>query len=676
MRIEINQNLNLYVMMLQLHYTFNYCNLIKLTRSILNFDALSLCIKNFKFFEILVDISSYVNLEPDNLCKKLLQEREILQRTDHLIECDHLNRPAHLFCLEKYKQLKLPHEFLLLPNTKRIKVVKIDPPYGVSSINNHTNDQKNEKQNSKKVNRIKATCVNKFETEKYCIYGDFYEEIDNFVQMGYSTKPTTDMIIKHYASLKSEQKTRPQNLNDSAKLENNQKKPTDSSNNTFSRSLTETKIETLKKPLNSQRIFNGVYLSSDNEHNKLSDLSNTVLKLFPERSEPRSSNSSSSMSEDKNSNGKMTVNTDIDSFKDVVRTISTAVTAFKTASDIEPKILRSDTLVNIVNKASIKASNTIRRSSTFSETMKHDKNQSIILKLSKYEKFERQQWHQQQLQLQHHLQQQKKQDQLQQDQNSFENTTNKIPNLAKPIIKIKRISSEKQIYNESQRKSIEISYSQEGNYSSTKQTPTNNVSDFEQITHLSNVNNNNLKNFVNISKLDEIEESIGDFKLDISKATFDTRAKTAKSTKSTFSAKSGRSNVSTPKYVIFSNCNNSTMSIPHKTSIKNASVRFNTDETTYSTIASKQQQPQQQVSLIPSMSRSLTTYGFDVNSCKSVVGETKQIFHVNGRSVSINQQNVSKMPKLSFEVTSSPYNIVSVRIFKKDIPVLRLQIFY
>ena len=72
----------------------------------------------------------------------------------------------------------------------------------------------------------------------------------------------------------------------------------------------------------------------------------------------------------------------------------------------------------------------------------------------------------------------------------------------------------------------------------------------------------------------------------------------------------------------------------------------------------------QQVSLMPAMSRSLTSYGFDVNNCKSVVDDSNQIFRVNGHGVPFNKQNCSKIPKISFEIASSPFNISNQNVSK------------
>jgi hypothetical protein len=598
-----------------------------------------------------------------------------------------LNKSAHLFCLSSFNKLKLPEDYLQLPNAKRVKVVKVDPSY--NSCINSNNELKQDKQNNKKSNRIKATCINKFESEKYCVYGDVYEDIDNYVKMGNNVK--TVETIKNIKPSRAEKKSiQRETINDNNNQEennsNSNQKETNSTNNqhdnssniinqrannmklikyAFARSLTEAKIEMLKKSSNNQGFFNGVYVASDSDQNKLTDLTNTVFKIFPDKNDKNEIKSSSDSLSENSINGKSvktnSENNTRESYIDIVRTISSTAPVFrKTTSDMLLKNnLASEGLVNTVNKSSIKGPITLKRSNTFIDAMKHSKSQSIVLKLSKYEKFERQQSHKQEKQLQHHINQQKKQEQqyqeIQQQQQQLA-IENKTPNLAKPVIKIQRASSDKKpLLKENQRKSIIFSYSREGhredNQTSTKQRTSNNSPEIS----FNNVNNN-----VNTGKtLEEIEESTNDFKLDFNRTAFDSnRVKTAKSMKSTCSTKSNRSNVSTPKYVVYSNNNNTSVSIPPRVGYKNASIHFNSEETTISPIKP------QQVSLMPAMSRSLTSYGFDVNNCKSVVDESKQIFRVNGHGVSFNKQTYSKIPKISFEIASPSFNISNQNVSK------------
>ena len=505
-----------------------------------------------------VDISNY---KPDHeqLCKKLIFEQEVLRRNDHVVKCEEAGRIGHLFCLENFSKLKLPNEFIPIPNTKRIKVVKLDPPYCANS-NNMPNDPKLNK--NAILHRIKATCIKN--SDKCWIIN---EAFDNDFNIG--DKKLSDFVCNYTAEQKKEKK----HLESAQKL-------TDLTNKFANSKFNLDRNKERKQATSNEDDAKNLSTSENRENNNENELvRNNVRK--------------------------------------VQHSSSAGLTKSSSKND-----LANEALVNTVNKTSIKGPLQLKRSATFTETIKYSaKSQNIVLKLSKYEKFERHQWQQQQQQLQQHLKQQQQQLQYHLQQESILNELNRAPQLAKPVIKIKRGNSE------SSRKAIVISYSREGNYTPQKQ----------------------LKACDNIVK----EENSDETNDDEPTKSAEQRIKTARSKQSNSSKLTNP-----PKYVLYTS-NNST--VPQSSvQIKNSSIpNLSNDETTYSPLF--KQQSQQQVSLTPSISRSLSSYGFDVSNCKSVVTETKQIFGVNGRRVKIKEQQ-QKIPKISFEVTSpNPHSSLNVR---------------
>jgi hypothetical protein len=250
---------------------------------------------------------------------------------------------------------------------------------------------------------------------------------------------------------------------------------------------------------------------------------------------------------------------------------------------------------------------TLKRSATFADSIKRPKN-NIVLKLSKYEKYQRQQ---QQQQLSESL------------------------SITKPLVK----------------------------------------SDIEKTQfYLERKSSAKNENYDLSSTSSEIAR--GDIHEEASTNTdyfeprvIEPRLKTAKK----LSSPLGRSLSNLPsanntKYVIFSNNNNNTsLSMPTGGSVllnSKTGAHYslsNSDETNISLINKHQ-------SITPILGRSFSSYSIDVNNCKSIVGETRHLFdniRVSGRRVSMREQS-SRMPKITFELTSSRYNeahsLLNVRI--------------